>query len=82
MPKKLNVLVYDRTNNRSLISYAYIYILFINNIEAKRKRECSATRDTNAIRGVVVEWDVVNTDVDFLIATYFDDTDQRLLATA
>lgn len=53
-----------------------------NNIEAKRKRECSAARDTNAIRGVVVEWDVVNTDVDFLITTYFDDTDQRLLATA
>lgn len=53
-----------------------------NNISPKRKREFGADRTSNPINGVVVNWQSSRKEQELLTSTYFDDQDQRLLASA
>ena len=53
-----------------------------NNINAQRKREFGAEREAAGIRGVVVHWQSSRKEQELLTSTYFDDQDQRLLASA
>ena len=50
-----------------------------NNIEAIRKRPVGASRDENAIRGVVVDWKIDPALIENIISQYFNDKDQKLL---
>ena len=51
-----------------------------NGIEVQRKRPPDTGRESNPIRGIVVNWNILPEDRDMFIDTYFEDNDKRLLA--
>jgi hypothetical protein len=46
----------------------------------QRKRPPDTGRESNPIRGIVVNWNILPEDRDMFIDTYFEDNDKRLLA--
>jgi hypothetical protein len=50
-----------------------------NNIEVTRKRHPQAGRDSNPIRGILVDWTTDDLELQRLINDYFEDGDQALL---
>jgi len=50
-----------------------------NNIEAIRKRPAGSSRETSAIRGVVVDWKIDSQVLENIISQYFNDKDHKLL---
>lgn len=55
-----------------------------NDVTPERKRAYKADRETNAINGVVVKWNITPTDRDHVIASHMsdNDADKRLLVAA
>lgn len=53
-----------------------------NGLEITRKRAPGASRDSTPVRGIVLNWKISEEDKDMYISAYFEENDQRLLATS
>lgn len=53
-----------------------------NGMEIQRKRLPNTGRDSNPIRGIVVNWNILSEDKEMFINAYFEDNDKRLLAVS
>lgn len=54
-----------------------------NDVVTERKRAYGADRETNAIKGIVVKWEISDAERDHAITSYMDnDADKRMLVSA